>query len=130
MDFVSLAHPFLEADQKVVILWLDDHYCLLSFPAESCCTRMLEAWRSEHEKEPVDGCVTMQKVKLERYDAFERLCGMNVACAEKPASRKRDREESVIFENKRLRILKVKRHEGEKSRCNILSWVCFNKEGN
>lgn len=131
MDFVSLVHPFLEAEQKVTVLWLDDSYCLLSFPTPATCTRVFEAWSNAwHDvqtgQEEKEERLTMKKVVLERFDAFERLCGMNVAKKEEP-SRKREREESVVFENKRLRIVKIKRPESEKKWCCVLCRVCTNR---
>lgn len=130
MDFVSLVHPFLEAEQKVTVLWLDDSYCLLSFPTPATCTRVLEAWHEAQTGQTAQTAqeeerLAMKKVVLERFDAFERLCGMNVA--KKEESRKREREESVVFENKRLRIVKIKRPESEKKWCCVLWRVCTNR---
>lgn len=123
-DFASLARPFLEAEQKVAILWLDDNYCLLSFPTPAACTRLFEAWREAHAEQATpaetEERLTLQTVVLERFDAFERLCGMKVAKKEEP-SRKREHEESVVFENKRLRIVrKIARPESEKKWCSVM----------
>lgn len=125
-DFASLARPFLEAEQKVAILWLDDNYCLLSFPTPAACTRLFEAWREAHEQAmsatqtETEERLTLQTVVLERFDAFERLCGMKVAKKEE-SSRKREHEESVVFENKRLRIVrKIARPESEKKWCSVM----------
>lgn len=132
-DFASLARPFLEAEQKVAILWLDDNYCLLSFPTPAACTRLFEAWREAHEpamsatQTETEERLTLQTVVLERFDAFERLCGMKVAKKEEP-SRKREHEESVVFENKRLRIVrKIARPESEKKWCSVMWCVCTNR---
>ncbi|OAO16972.1 Poly(A)-specific ribonuclease PARN-like domain-containing protein [Blastocystis sp. ATCC 50177/Nand II] len=125
-DFASLARPFLEAEQKVAILWLDDNYCLLSFPTPAACTRLFEAWREAHEQAmsatqtETEERLTLQTVVLERFDAFERLCGMKVAKKEE-SSQKREHEESVVFENKRLRIVrKIARPESEKKWCSVM----------
>ena len=104
-DLIDLSHPYLESNEKVQVIWLDDQYLLLHFFSANSCRRFKEAWEGRSRVHEESKRKLLMGMTVLPYDVYEELC----KCADGKAieaKRSRDAREddSCLQQSKRSRI--------------------------
>ena len=70
-----MSHPYLEKDEKVQVIWLDDQYLLLHFNSSNSCKRFREAWEGRSQIREEARKKLLMEITVLPYDVYEELCG-------------------------------------------------------
>ena len=121
IHFVNTFREVLAGEEKMQIIWVNNQYCLLKFPSPNTCDAAYQLWEQGKQQGDVADLTTENKIpmyqfKLQRFDGYEEVCGMEHKETAHPDLKRAREGEVKESSEKRYRLLS---HWGKPSKCCI-----------
>lgn len=104
-DLLELSRPYLESEETVQVIWLDNEFVLLHFHSANSCKRFREAWEGRSRVREEERKKLLMSITVLPYEMYEEVCKCTGGKVTRVNGSKGIRDDDSCYqEAKRVRI--------------------------